>query len=80
MEPWLDPLFDAAGIRAIDAWAIDDQGVPSPRLMDAAAGRLAEAVAGLAPRGPVRVLCGKGNNGGDGRIAAAKLAALGFEV
>ena len=80
MEPWLDPLFDAAGIRAIDAWAIDDQGVPSPRLMDVAAGRLAEAVAGLAPRGPVRVLCGKGNNGGDGRIAAAKLAALGFEV
>ncbi len=48
--------------------------------MEAAATKLAEAVAGLSPRGPVRVLCGKGNNGGDGRIAAGKLAELGFEV
>ena len=80
MEPWLQPLYDAEGIRAIDAWAIEEQGVPSQQLMDAAAGKLAEAVAGLEPRGPVRVLCGKGNNGGDGQIAARKLAELGFEV
>lgn len=80
MEPWLEPLYDAEGIRAVDAWAIEGQGVPSERLMEAAAAKLAEAVAGLAPPGPVRVLCGKGNNGGDGRIAARKLAELGFEV
>lgn len=80
MEPWLEPLHDAAGIRAVDAWAIEEQGVPSERLMEAAATKLAEAVAGLSPQGPIRVLCGKGNNGGDGEIAARRLAELGFEV
>ncbi len=80
MEPWLDPLFDADAIRAVDRWAIEEQGVPSPRLMRAAATALAEAVAGLAPQGPVRVLCGKGNNGGDGEIAAELLVGMGFEA
>ncbi|MFN8216134.1 MAG: NAD(P)H-hydrate dehydratase [Solirubrobacterales bacterium] len=81
MEPWLDPpLFDADAIRAVDRWAIEEQGVPSPRLMRAAASALAEAVAGLSPQGPVRVICGKGNNGGDGEIAAELLAGMGFEV
>jgi NAD(P)H-hydrate epimerase len=80
MEPWLEPLYDAEGIRAIDTWAIEAQGVPSAQLMEAAASALAEAVAALSPQGPVRVLCGKGNNGGDGQIAARRLAGLGFEV
>ncbi len=80
MEPWLEPLYDAQGIRAIDRWAIEDQGVPSKDLMAAAGTALAEAVAGLAPSGPVRIVCGKGNNGGDGRIAAQRLLAMGFEV
>jgi ADP-dependent NAD(P)H-hydrate dehydratase / NAD(P)H-hydrate epimerase len=80
MEPWLTPLYDAEGIRAVDSWAIEEQGVPSPQLMEAAATAMAEAVAGLAPQGPVRVLCGKGNNGGDGEIAAGLLQRMGFEV
>jgi len=80
MEMWLQPLYDAEGIRAVDRWAIEEMGVPSAQLMEAAAGALAEAVAGLSPQGPVRVLCGKGNNGGDGEIAARKLARMGFEV
>lgn len=79
MEPWLDPpLFDADAIRAVDRWAIEEQGVPSPRLMRAAASALAEAVAGLSPQGPVRVICGKGNNGGDGLVLARHLALRGF--
>jgi ADP-dependent NAD(P)H-hydrate dehydratase / NAD(P)H-hydrate epimerase len=80
MEPWLSPLFDAEGIRAVDRWAIEEQGVPARELMEAAGAALADAVAELAPRGPVRVLCGKGNNGGDGSIAARRLAESGFEV
>ena len=30
--------------------------------------------------GPARIVCGKGNNGGDGLVAARHLAATGFEV
>jgi hydroxyethylthiazole kinase-like uncharacterized protein yjeF len=80
MEPWLDPLFDAPGIRAVDAWAIEEQGVASEQLMASAGRALGEAVAELHPEGPVRVLCGKGNNGGDGEIAAERLAELGYDV
>lgn len=80
MESWLSPLFDAEGIRAVDRWAIEEQGIPSPQLMQSAGTALAEAVAALSPQGPVRVVCGKGNNGGDGEIAARHLRGLGFEA
>jgi len=80
MEPWLSPLFDAEGIRAVDRWAIEEQGVPGEELMRSAGTALAEAVAALAPQGPVRVICGKGNNGGDGLIAAGRLRGMGFDV
>ena len=80
MEAWLNPLFDAEGIRAVDRWAIDERGVPEADLMEAAGTALAEEVARLAPEGPVRIVCGKGNNGGDGLVAAKRLAATGFEV
>jgi hydroxyethylthiazole kinase-like uncharacterized protein yjeF len=80
MESWLNPLYDAEGIRAIDRWAIEERGIPSEELMEAAGTALAEAVAGLAPQGPVRIICGKGNNGGDGKVAARHLRATGFEV
>jgi NAD(P)H-hydrate epimerase len=80
MEPWLTPLYDAEGMRAADRWAIEERGVPSLELMEAAGRALAEAVAGLAPQGPVRILCGKGNNAGDGFVAARLLGEMGFEV
>ena len=48
--------------------------------MEAAGTALAEAVAELAPPGPVRIFCGKGNNGGDGLVAARHLRGMGFEV
>ena len=80
MESWLDPIFDADGMRAADSWAIETEGVPSLELMEAAGSAIADAVAGLNPAGPVRVVCGKGNNGGDGLVAARHLAASGHEV
>jgi ADP-dependent NAD(P)H-hydrate dehydratase / NAD(P)H-hydrate epimerase len=80
MEPWLTPLYDAEGMRALDRWAIEEKGVPSLELMEAAGRAVAEAVGELAPQGPVRVVCGKGNNAGDGLVAARCLREAGFEV
>jgi NAD(P)H-hydrate epimerase len=80
MESWLEPVFDAEGMRAADAWAIGDAGVPSLELMEAAGAALAEAVREHTGPGPVRVVCGKGNNGGDGLVAARHLAETGHEV
>jgi ADP-dependent NAD(P)H-hydrate dehydratase / NAD(P)H-hydrate epimerase len=80
VEHWLDPIYDAAGMRAADAWAIDEQDIPSLELMEAAGAAVAEAVREVAVDGPVRVVCGKGNNGGDGLVAARHLAETGYEV
>lgn len=80
MEPWLQPLYDAEGMRATDSWAIEEQGIAGSELMARAGTALAEAVAGLSPQGPIRIVCGKGNNGGDGKIAARRLEAMGYET
>lgn len=78
--PWLEPLLDAQRMRATDAWAIQERGIPSLDLMERAGEGLARLVAELAPDGPVAVVCGKGNNGGDGLVAARLLRGEGREV
>ena len=37
LPDWLDPLYEAAEMRAADAWAIEEQGVPQDDLMARAA-------------------------------------------
>jgi hydroxyethylthiazole kinase-like uncharacterized protein yjeF len=80
MEDWLDPCLDADQMRATDRWAIQDQGVPSLQLMETAGRAVAEAAAESAGAGRAAVVCGKGNNGGDGLVAARALREMGFEV
>ena len=67
-------------MRAADAWAIKEQHVPSLDLMERAGAGLARVTAAAAGPGPVRVLVGKGNNGGDGLVAARLLREDGHEV
>jgi ADP-dependent NAD(P)H-hydrate dehydratase / NAD(P)H-hydrate epimerase len=80
LPDWLDPLYEAAEMRAADQWAIEDQGVPQDDLMARAALGLARVTAAAAAEGPIRIVVGKGNNGGDGRVAARLLAQDGHEV
>jgi ADP-dependent NAD(P)H-hydrate dehydratase / NAD(P)H-hydrate epimerase len=80
MQSWLDPLYDADGMRSADAWAIEERAVPSLELMEAAGSALADAALEVARSGPARIVCGKGNNGGDGLVAARRLAETGLEV
>jgi ADP-dependent NAD(P)H-hydrate dehydratase / NAD(P)H-hydrate epimerase len=77
---WLEPLPDAEAMRATDRWAIEERGIPSLQLMERAGERLAEVVRAVAPQGPVVVVCGKGNNGGDGLVVARLLDDEGREV
>ena len=80
LPPWLDPLYEAAEMRAVDAWAIEQRGVPSLDLMERAGEGLARVTAAVAGEGPIRVVVGKGNNGGDGLVVARLLRIDGYEV
>src|ERR1700691_5926812 len=80
LPDWCTALPDATAMRAIDRWAIEERGVPSLDLMERAGAGVARTVEELAPDGLVAVVCGKGNNGGDGLVAARLLREAGREV
>jgi NAD(P)H-hydrate epimerase len=80
LPDWLEPLPDAELMRATDRWAIEEQGVPSLDLMERAGEGLARLAASVAGGGPVVVVCGKGNNGGDGLVVGRILRAQGLDV
>jgi len=80
LPDWLEPLPDAEQQRATDAWAIDTLGIAGLDLMERAGEGLARLTAEVAPAGPVAVVCGGGNNGGDGYVVARLLRAAGREV
>jgi hypothetical protein len=70
LPDWLIALPDAETMRAIDRWAIEQQGVPGLDLMERAGASVTRAVEVHCADGPVVVVCGKGNNGGDGLVSA----------
>lgn len=80
LPSWLEPLPDAAAQRALDRWAIEERGIPGLELMERAGEGLAGLVARMAPAGRIAIVCGGGNNGGDGLVAARLLRAAGREV
>jgi len=85
-EFWYGPLGVVTGaeMAALDREAIDEYRVPQAALMERAGYEVAQAVArfagGSAAGVRVHVICGSGNNGGDGLVAARALANLGARV
>lgn len=69
-------MLTAAEMRAAELAC----GVPLGELMGRAGAALAEAVWRFGAGAPVLVLCGPGNNGGDGYVAARLLAEMGLDV
>lgn len=73
-------VLTAAAMREVDRRAIEELGVPSLVLMENAALGVVEALAERFPRAErVAIVCGPGNNGGDGLAIARHLACRGYE-
>ncbi|WP_417566339.1 NAD(P)H-hydrate dehydratase [Marinobacter sp.] len=76
-----DALFSADAVRQIDRYVIDQQGIDGFELMQSAAqAAFRHLVRHWRDCGPVLVLCGAGNNGGDGYLVAANAQRHGMEV
>jgi len=74
-------VLSAAEMQACDRVTTERYGVPSVDLMRAAAAAVADFAREVFPHARrVTVLCGRGNNGGDGMMAARLLAAAGLDV
>ena len=76
-------LLTADEMRNLDRKAIETYGVPGLTLMENAGRGAAEYFSrffqALCP-GPALIVCGKGNNGGDGYVIARHLENLGWQV
>ena len=74
-------VLSAAEMQACDRATTERFGIPSIQLMRAASSAVAAFTRRQFPRARrVTVLCGKGNNGGDGMMTARLLADAGLEV
>lgn len=66
-----EKLYTAEQTRALDHCAIHEHGIPGSTLMSRAAGAAFRYLLAMWPEpGPMQVLCGTGNNGGDGFLIA----------
>jgi len=73
-------IVTAEEMRAIDSATTEKYGVPSLTLMENAGAAVAEFAQKHFDFQSVCAVCGRGNNGGDGFVAARKLHAAGKEV
>lgn len=74
-------IANAAQIGEIDQLATQRHGIPAEQLMERAGQAVFDAVRQLLPKpGRLTVVCGKGNNGGDGLVVARLAREAGYEV
>src|SRR4051812_36735642 len=69
-----------AEVREVDRRAIDDYGMSGLVLMENAGRGCADVLCQIGCRGPVTIVCGKGNNAGDGFVIARHLDLRGIAV
>ena len=80
-EPAYIPLYTAAQVRELDRIAIQERGIAGYELMCRAGRALADCVARRWPQlRRVCIVCGAGNNGGDGYVLGRLLRDAGIEV
>lgn len=73
-------VLTAAQMRELDRFTIEDVGIPGPVLMERAALGVTEFILRTYPGRHTLVVCGRGNNGGDGLAAARQLHVTGHPV
>jgi len=69
-----------AQVRDVDVRALRDYGIPGILLMENAGRNAAELLLSLGVSGPVVIVAGKGNNGGDGAVIARHLINRNLDV
>jgi NAD(P)H-hydrate epimerase len=75
------PVLDNQKMREADRHTIEDLEVPSLDLMENAATGVVNALRDTFPEAQrILILCGRGNNGGDGLAAARLLASAGVDI
>jgi NAD(P)H-hydrate epimerase len=76
-------ILNAAQMREADRYTIEEIGIPSLVLMENAGRQVVAAIEAsfeAALQGRVAVLCGRGNNGGDGFVVARTLLQRGIDT
>ena len=76
----MQPVVTAAEMRALDRATIEDIGIPGFTLMETAGRAVAGVVRTILDPGRVAIVCGPGNNGGDGYVIARVLRGAGIDV
>jgi len=81
MDPLPNTIYDAEGVRALDRCAIERQGIPGYTLMCRAGTALLTALEAEFPAcNRLLVVCGAGNNAGDGYVLARLARDEGYHV
>ncbi len=79
MHSLVGAIYSAAQVRDLDRRAIDEFGIAGYELMCRAGGATLDALCALWPAAStIAVLCGPGNNGGDGYVVARLARARGL--
>jgi NAD(P)H-hydrate epimerase len=78
----MQPVVTAAEMRELDRATMEEIGIPAFTLMETVGRAVADAAIEMldGARGPVAVVCGFGNNGGDGFVAARVLRSHGVDA